>query len=144
MMNLITRAGWEARMGAGPLRDTIHELVDYLLFVDEQPLTAAVKGTSGFAEQFASQGPADSHGRSLRQLDLDHRLLRYPCSFLIYSAAFHALPEEVRGVIYERAWDVLAGRETAAKYARLTEPDRRAVMEILKETLPDLPRALRE
>ena len=143
MMNLITRAGWEARMRGGPLRDTIHELVDYLLFVDEQPLTAAVEGTSGFAERFASQGPADSRGRSLRQLDLDHRLLKYPCSFLIYSAAFRALPDEVRGAIYDRVWAVLAGGETAAKYARLTEPDRRAVMEILKETLPDLPGALR-
>ena len=143
MMNLITRAGWEARMHAGPLRDTVRELVDYLLFVDEAPLTAAVKGTSGFAERFAAQGPADSRGRSLRQLDLEHRLLKYPCSFLIYSAAFRALPAEVRGAIYDRVWDVLAGRETAAKYARLTEPDRRAVMEILRETLPDLPGALR-
>jgi hypothetical protein len=143
MTNLITRAGWEGRMHAGPLRDTVHELVDYLLFVDEQPLTAAVTGSSGFAEQFAAQGPADSRGRSLRQLDLEHRLLKYPCSFLIYSAAFRALPDEVRGAIYDRVWEVLAGRDTAAKYARLTEPDRRAVMEILRETLPDLPGALR-
>jgi hypothetical protein len=143
MMNLITRAGWEARMHAGPPRDTVHELVDYLLFVDEEPLTAAVAGSSGFAEQFAAQGPADRRGRSLRQLDLEHRLLKYPCSFLIYSAAFRALPEEVRGAIYERMWEVLAGRDPAAKYARLAEPDRRAVMEILKETLPDLPSSLR-
>jgi hypothetical protein len=143
MMNLITRAGWEGRMHAGPLRDTVHELVDYLLFVDEERLTAAVTGSSGFAERFSAQGPLDSRGRSLRQLDLEHRLLKYPCSFLIYSAAFRALPDEVRGAIYERIWDVLAGRDPAAKYARLAEPDRRAVMEILKETLPDLPAALR-
>ena len=143
MMNLITRAGWEARMHAGPLGDTVHELVDYLLFVDEEPLTAAVTGRSGFAERFAAQGPADSRGRSLRQLDLEHRLLKYPCSFLIYSAAFRALPDEVRGAIYERMWDVLAGRDAAPKYARLAESDRRAVTEILKETLPDLPSSLR-
>jgi hypothetical protein len=143
MMNLITRAGWEGRMHAGPLQDTVHELVDYLLFVDEEPLTAAVTGSSGFAEQFAAQGPADRRGRSLRQLDLEHRLLKYPCSFLIYSAAFRALPDDVRSAIYTRAWDVLAGRETGARYARLTEADRRAVMEILKETVPDLPPSLR-
>jgi hypothetical protein len=143
MINLITRAGWEARMHAGPLSDTVNELVDYLLFVEEEPLTAAVDGRSPFAEQFSAQGPFDSRGRSLRQLDLEHRLLRYPCSFLIYSAAFRALPDEVRGAIYGRVWDVLAGRDPAAKYARLTAPDRRAVMEILKDTLPDLPPALR-
>jgi hypothetical protein len=144
MINLITRAGWEARMRAGPLSDTVNELVDYLLFVEEEPLTAAVDGRSAFAEQFSAQGPIDSQGRSLRQLELEHRLLRYPCSFLIYSAAFRALPDEVRAAIYRRVWDVLAGRDPAAKYARLTAPDRRAVMEILSDTLPDLPPALRQ
>jgi len=143
MMNLITRAGWEARMQGGPPRDTIRELVDYLLFVDEEPLTAAVSGRSGFAERFAALGPADGRGRSLRQLDLDRRLLKYPCSFLIYSAAFRALPDDVRRAIYERMWELLAGQDPAAKYARLAAADRRAVMEILRATLPDLPDALR-
>jgi hypothetical protein len=36
-------------------------------------------------------------------------------------------------------WDVLSGRESAPKYARLSEADRRAVVEILRETLQDLP-----
>jgi hypothetical protein len=148
MTNLITRVGWDARLAAydhrldlagGPLRDAVNELVDYLLFVDEEPLTAPIKGTAGFAETFAAQGPADSRGRSLRQLDLEHRLLRYPCSYMIYSAAFGALPIDVRGAIYGRMWDVLSGREAAPKYARLPEADRRAVVEILRETLHDLP-----
>jgi hypothetical protein len=148
MTNLITRVGWDARLAAyenrvdptvGPLRDAVDELVDYLLFVDEEPLTAPIKGTAGFAEKFAAQGPVDSRGRSLRQLDLERRLLRYPCSYMVYSAAFGALPIEVRGAIYGRMWDVLSGRETSPKYARLSEADRRAVVEILRETLHDLP-----
>ena len=137
MTNLITRVGWEARIGAydhyvdpssAPLHDAIAELVDYLLFVDEQPLTAAIKGTSGFAESFAAQGPSDSRGRSLRQLDLERRLLKYPCSYMIYSAAFRALPADVRAAIYARMNGVLSGRDTNPKYARLTETDRRAVV----------------
>ena len=36
-------------------------------------------------------------------------------------------------------WDVLSGRESGPKYARLSEADRRAVVEILRETLQDLP-----
>jgi hypothetical protein len=148
MTNLITRVGWDARLAqydhrldlaGGPLRDAVNELVDYLLFVGEEPLTAAIKGTSGFAEKFAAQGPADSRGRSLRQLDLEHRLLRYPCSYMVYSAAFGALPVDLRRAIYGRMWDVLSGRETSPKYARLSGLDRRAVVEILRETLPDLP-----
>jgi hypothetical protein len=148
MMNLITRLGWEARvaahdartdLAAGPLRGGVNELVDYLLFVDEEPLTAALKGTTGFAETFAAQGPVDRHGRSLRQLDLERRLLRYPCSYMIYSAAFHGLPLDVRGAIYARMWEILSGRDTRPKYARLSEADRRSVVDILRETLSDLP-----
>jgi hypothetical protein len=148
MTNLITRVGWEARIAtyaqrmdfaAGALRDAVNELVDYLLFVDEQPLTAAVTGTSGFAGTFGAQGPADKRGRSLRQLDLEHRLLKYPCSYMVYSDAFRALPADLRAAIYARMWDILSGRDASSKYARLTEADRRAVVEILLETLPDLP-----
>src|SRR5262249_39303579 len=92
MTNLITRVGWESRLAPqegpldtarGPLRQAIDELVDYLVFVDEQPLTDRVSGTSGFAAAFAAQGPRDARGRSLRQLDLNRRLLRYPCSWMI-------------------------------------------------------------
>ena len=121
------------------MREAIAELVDYLLFVDEEPLTAPIKGTSGFAEQFAAQGPADGRGRSLRQLDLEHRLLRYPCSYMIYSAAFAALPDELRAGIYGRMWDVLSGRDTSPRYARLSAADRRDIVDILRETLHDLP-----
>jgi hypothetical protein len=146
MTNLITRVGWDARIAAhegrlnvasGPLRDGINELVDYLLFVEEQPVTAAIKGTSAFAETFATQGPADKRGRSLRQLDLEHRLMRYPCSYMIYSAAFVALPDSVRHAIYGRMHEILSGRDASSKYARLPEDDRRAVMEILRDTLQD-------
>ena len=163
MTNLITRLGWETRMAAyprtegtaetaksaekrfsgipesGPLKDTVDELVDYLLFVDEPPLTAAVKGSSGFAELFAAQGPADRQGRSLRQLDLDRRLTRYPCSYMVYSEAFRALPAGARGAVYVRLWDILSGQDTSPRYGRLSAADRRAVVDILRETLHDLP-----
>jgi hypothetical protein len=147
MTNLITRIGWEARIAAhdgrldfaaAPMREVVRELVDYLLFVDEEPLTASINGTSGFAEQFAAQGATDRHGRSLRQLDLEHRLMRYPCSYLIESAAFRALPADVRHAVYDRMLEILSGRDASPKYARLSESDRRAVLEILSDTVRDL------
>jgi len=152
MTNLITRLGWETRiaahggrldLAAGPVRDAVDEFVDYLLFVDEEPLTAPVGGTSGFAEMFSTQGPRDRHGRSLRQLDLEHRLLRYPCSYMVYTPAFAALPAEARQAVYRRMWDILSGRDARAKYARLAESDRVAIAEILRDTLADLPDAFR-
>ena len=148
MTNLITRIGWEARIAAydrrldldnAPFQEGVRELVDYLLFVDEQPLTAALAGTSGFAQKFEAQGPFDSRGRSLRQLDLRHRLLRYPCSYMIYSAAFRTLQIDVRQSIYKRMRDILSGRDAAPKYVRLAGEDRRAIAEILRETMPDWP-----
>jgi hypothetical protein len=142
MTNLITRVGWEVRCAlydhassralAQLLRESANELVDYLLFIDEAPLPGPVHGTSGFAEKFAARGP-------LRQLDLETRLLRYPCSYMIYSPAFDSLPEQARGAIYQRLWEILSGAEKGKRYARLSLADRQAIVKILRETKPGLP-----
>src|SRR5262249_27322831 len=56
---------------------------------------------------------------------------------VIYSAAFGALTGEVRQAIYGRMWKILSGADTSPKYARLTEGDRRAIVEIVRDTLPE-------
>ena len=147
MTNLLTRIGWDTRVALQARRPDAAEMisraaadvVDYLLFIDETPLADRVTGTSGFAEQFTAPGPADRRGRSLRQLDLTTKLLRYPCSYMIYAEAFDALPAEAREAIYRRLWEVLSGRDHAARYARLAAADRRAVVEILRDTKANLP-----
>jgi hypothetical protein len=147
MTNQITRLGWEARVAAAKPSDdararvteAAQDLVDYLLFVDEEPLRAPVKGTSGFAEKFSTQGPRDRKGRSLHDLDLQTRLLKYPCSYLIDSEAFDALPATAKDAVYARMWKVLSGGETGRRYARLKAADRTAVIEILRDTRKDLP-----
>ncbi len=101
MTNLLTRIGWEARAAdpalhapfvAAPGEESrlaqmmsgiATEVVDYLLFVDEAPLTDRIRGSSGFTERFAAIGPRDSKRRSLHELDLTRRLMKYPCSYLI-------------------------------------------------------------
>jgi hypothetical protein len=141
-LNLITRVGWESRIGADagrPLSDAVDELVDYLLFVDEEPLPGPVTGASTFARRFPQQGPRDAKGRSLRDFNLEQRLMRYPCSFLIYSAAFEALPADARATAYSRIWTILSGAATEPRYLRLDADDRQAVIEILRDTKPDLP-----
>ncbi len=148
MTNLLTRLGWEARLAAfdrnnadagARMREAAGDLVDYLLFVDEAPFSSSIRGSSGFAEKFSAGGPRDSKGRSLRQLDLDRRLLRYPCSYMIYVPAFDALPADARAVVYQRLWQVLSGKDPAKRYASLARADRQAVVEILKETRKGLP-----
>jgi hypothetical protein len=160
MTNLLTRVGWEARVAqasvGGPsapgreadvperVRAAARAAVDYMLFVDEAPFGGRVAGTTGFAEAFSSRGPRDAKGRSLRQLDLETRLLRYPCSYMIYAPAFDALPPLAKTAMYDRLWRILSGTETAKKYARLSAADRRAIIEILRDTKRDLPPYFRE
>ena len=142
MLNLITRVGWEARLGAEAQRSlasTVEDLVDYLLFIDESPLPGPISGPTAFAKRFSESGPRDAKGRSLRELDLTRRLLKYPCSYLIYSEPFDALPASAKAAVYQRLWDVLNGRASAERYNSLSVADRTAVIEILRDTKKDLP-----
>jgi hypothetical protein len=142
MTNLLTRIGWETRFAlhertltAEKLAGMATEIVDYMLFNEEARISSPVRGTAGFEEKFTARGPFDSKGRSLRQFDLERRMMRYPCSYMIYSAAFDGLPGEAKNAIYSRMWRVLSG-EIAS---RLPEAQRRAIVEILRETKKDLP-----
>jgi hypothetical protein len=158
MTNVLTRAGWEARAAdpslhapfapapgeeasiaiimAGVARD----VVDQMLFIDEAPLSDRIRGGSGFAERFSATGPRDRKGRSLYELDLNRRLMKYPCSYLIYSPAFDALPPAVKDPIYRRMWEVLSGREQDPRYrSALSRADRQSIIEILRDTKKGLP-----
>jgi len=149
MMNVLTRVGWEYRIAAAesrPLSDlerTVENAVDYLLFVDEARIER-VRGTSGFAEAFEALGPRDAKGRSLRQLQLDGRLMRYPLSYMIYSTAFDALPAGARDAIYQRLWSILSGGVEDSRYASLSRSDREAIIEILFATKSGLPNYFRQ
>lgn len=149
MTNLLTRLGWQWRIASHDfpekssipphIRDTANELVDYMFFVDEPSLPSAVRGSSGFSKDFPAKGPRDSKGRSLRDLDLTRRLLRYPCSYMVYSEAFDGLLPPVKAVVYDRMWRILSGVEKGPEYAKLSPADRRAIIEILRDTKKDLP-----
>ena len=168
MTNLLTRTGWEFRVAAhegraarglfrapgaidgaatlrvpGPeddtLRAAVRALVDYMLFVDESPLTDRMAGTAGFEAAFEARGPFDRRGRTLREIDLDLRLFRYPCSYMIHTAAFDALPADAKDAVYRRLWQVLSGADRDSRYGHLTRVDRQAIVEILRDTKPDLP-----
>ena len=167
MTNLLVRTGWEFRVAAhegratqglfrrpgaaggdatlratgedATLRNAATALVDYMLFVDESPLTDRMVGTAGFEAAFEARGPFDRRGRTLREIDLDLRLFRYPCSYMIHTAAFDALPADAKDAVYRRLWHVLSGADRDSRYDHLTRGDRQAVVEILRDTKPDLP-----
>jgi hypothetical protein len=149
--NAIVRVNFDARMALaaaglpadaevddlGALGVDIEPLVEALFMADAVSLTAPVRGTSGFAEQFAARGPRSADGRSLRDFDLQTRLFRYRLSYVIYSQAFDALPAGVRHGVYARIADVLSGRDAAPAYAPLMEDERTSIAQILAETKPE-------
>lgn len=143
--NLLTRFHYDTRFAlehGDSLRvafPAAEAALRYFLFADEYRLAAPVHGSSAFAREFADRGPKDSHGRSLRDFDLQTRLFKYPCSYMIYSAAFEALPSEAKKHFYHRLWEVLDGQDASGAFANLTAESRAAIREILIETKPDLP-----
>ena len=46
---------------------------------------------------------------------------------------------QTKEAVYRRMWRILSGEVTAARYERLTPADRKAVLEILRDTKKDLP-----
>jgi hypothetical protein len=126
------------------IRDAGEPLVRYLLFCEEAQLTSRLEGASGFAEEFSARGARDPLGRSLRDLDLNRRLFKYPCSYLIYSPEFDALPRLVKDYVWRRIDEVLSGKETSPDFAHLTSTDRQSIREILLSTKRDVPDAWKQ
>jgi hypothetical protein len=126
------------------INNAVDETLKYLLFVEEAKLNAPIAGTSGYTAEFAAQGVKDKQGRSLRDFDLQKRLFRYPCSYLIYSEAFDALPKPALDLLYRKLWLVLTGQSQDKAFAGFSLADRKAVLEILRSTKNNLPDYFRQ
>jgi hypothetical protein len=118
---------------------SIDEMVSYMTFVDEVPLPSPVKGSSSFEKNFCGEGPRDGEGRSLRDFDLQTRLLRYPLSYMIYSQAFDDLNPQARDRILRRLYAVLSGADHSPPFASLRDRGGVAAINILAATKPGLP-----
>jgi hypothetical protein len=145
MHNYITRLNYETQLMTAAyghiryLKNQVNAFLRYLLFAEEAPLTEPVAGNAEYTKAFMALGPFDSQGRSLREFDLKTRLFKYPCSFLIYSPAFDALPTVMRDQLLQRLHAILTGEDRDPQFARLGDNDRHAILEILRETKPNLP-----
>ncbi len=118
------------------IKSVAEPLVEGMLFCEEAPLTAKVSGTSIFAAEFSKLGPRDEQGRSLRDFDLTKRMFKYPCSYLIYSSSFTALPGPAKDYVVRRMKEVLTAKDTGEKFQHLSVADREAILEILQATHP--------
>lgn len=121
------------------LEEQARILTRYLLFADEAPLPpGGIKPDSAFQADFLANRRRNADGVSLKDLDLETRLFKNRCSYMIYSPAFQGLPSVLKMRVYEllkRALTTNADRE----YAYLSAPEKLAIRNVLKSTVEDLP-----
>jgi hypothetical protein len=119
------------------IKSSTDRVLQYLLFCDEFKLSDQVTGSTSFTQDFSARGKRDSVGRSLRDFDLQTRLFKYPCSYLIYSSAFNGLPDQARSQVLSRLTDVLEGRDESSEFAHLKPQMRQDILQILRDTMPE-------
>jgi hypothetical protein len=130
------------------IQSASEKLVDSLLFAEAAAWPGPLSVNPQFREWFSAAAVRDPQGRSLRDLNLTHQLLEYPCSHLIYSRAFLDLPEDVQTVTVALIRDTLRtaqGSEASdssgkasfrRRYPLLTPERAQAIQEILAATHP--------
>jgi len=113
------------------------EVLDALLCKDEAALPAGgIQGIGGFGAAFAA---AIEGGPSLKQLDLQTRLFKYRCSYLIQSASFDRLQPTLRRRVLQRLWRVLTDPTAEPRYDYLEATERDMIRSILTSNLRNLP-----
>ena len=121
------------------LEKAAEALVRYLLFTDEVKLPAG--GVAGadpaFRRDFAATRLADPAGRSLRDLDLKTHLLKYRCSYMIYSPVFTGLMPEMKTRVMRRLAMALQPNLRDELSRSFSGSEKEAVRFILTATLPD-------
>ena len=127
----------------GTLRTVLHgerdRIVEYLLFRDEIELPdGGIKGAGDFEKGFRKNRKPDSQNRSLKDFDLQTRLFKYRCSYMIYSEAFELLQPMLKRAIYRKLFEVLQADEPPAKFAHLTKSERQTIHDILLATKPEI------
>lgn len=120
---------------AGELADEVAvEIVDALLFKDEAPIgDGGVDGDTAFQDAFAKRIPKTKNGDSLAEFQLADRLFKSRCSYMIYSPAFTVLPPRVKSAVLKQLSGIL---EDETKFPEMKSPERRRIIEILRETVP--------
>lgn len=150
-VNRVVEAGYRARTHRHTDRDDLtpahreeldqqaHLVVRYLLFADEAALPdGGVSGSDTFQADFLKTRRAVG-GRSLKDLDLETRLFRYRCSYMIYSPVVTGLPPEMKGRVLAQLDRALDTDRNDSDSAHLPAAEKQEIRTILKGTLSDLP-----
>jgi hypothetical protein len=123
------------------LEDQAKIVTRYLLFADEVPLPpGGVEPDPAYRSDFLRDRRATIQGLSLKDLDLNTRLFKHRCSYMIYSELFQKLPAVLKDRIQQRLKAALNETPANEEFNYLPAAERHAIRGILKATLPGLSR----
>lgn len=93
-----------------------------------------VEGDETFQKQFAAAIPHTAAGDSLADFQLNTRLFKYRCSYMIYSEAFRSLPEAVKTRVTSRLKKIFQASTSSDNHPDIKLPERQRISQILSET----------
>jgi len=115
-------------------------IVKLLLFENEAKLGEdGITGDPAYQDSFLRRFPKTREGRSLADFNLYDRLFKHHCSYMIYSDAFRAMPDRIRGAVISRLHQVLTSEPSPGNHPEIKTSGRRRIASILGETLPGWP-----
>lgn len=121
---------------AGRVADQAAEqIVEWFLFTGEAGQGEdGVEGNEEFQKQFAAAIPRTAAGDSLADFQLNTRLFKNRCSYMIYSEAFVALPDAVKNRVIGRLRKIMESATAEGAHPEIKVPERQRIARILDET----------
>jgi hypothetical protein len=114
------------------------DLVSYVLFSDEALLPpGGIAGDPAFLKDFSANRKLARNGKSLKDFDLKTRMFRHRCSYMIHTQQWREMPAAVKSRVYALMKAALTGQD--AEFSYLPEEERKTIIQILRDTVPDLP-----
>lgn len=116
-------------------KQAAQRIVEWFLFKSETTMGEdGVEGSEAFQQQFSAQIPRTKAGDSLADFQLNSRLFKNRCSYMIYSQAFSSMPEVIKADVREGLAKVLDATDTNDDYPDMKASERRRTAAILRET----------
>ena len=120
------------------LEEAERDLVRYVLFANEAAFPqGGIAGDAQYMKDFVRNKKPAKTGASLKDFDLHTRMFKNRCSYMIYTAQWQALPENVKTSIYTMMKAALSGHDP--EFAYIPPAERGSIVAIMRDTVPDLP-----
>lgn len=131
--------GMLSQASKAEVEERAEELARYIVFADEAKFPSqGIEGDPAYAQDFLRDRKITKAGLSLKDLDMKTRMFKHRCSFMLYTDTWKEAPKELKDRIYFHMASYLRDQPDP-QHAHLAPAERRAIRDILKETMTDLP-----